>query len=434
MTSRKKKIPVARRVSSWLAERKEQLQEFGAYVEEMRREREKKLAHEMPLLEDTKASSEKEIRAKVDISVSSVVKASIAVALVAIGLYMLFLLTNIIALVLISFFLAAILNPFVDFLEKYRIPRGAGVLISYILILLAIAVFIILLVPMLRTQGDKLVQSISSYLLVVAREGITTLPIPFLPDSVESQAVATINQLRTNFNLDLLFEQFRAWLIENQTVIGGSLETAATNFFGFLNVVANGLGNVIVVLLLTFFAVADKQGIKSFVLRLLPVKHRHYFDGKLSEIQVKIGSWIRGQLLLGLAVGLATFLGFLILSLFGMHFEEMGILSVLAGVTEVIPVVGPIIAAVFAVLVAANYGIIQVLAVLIMFIAIQQLENNILVPVIMRHAVGLSSLVIIVCMLIGAQFFGFLGLILAVPVSTIISLFVHDFMNNHNGG
>jgi len=106
----------------------------------------------------------------------------------------------------------------------------------------------------------------------------------------------------------------------------------------------------------------------------------------------------------------------------------------LAGVTEVIPVVGPIIAAVFAVLVAANYGIIQVLAVLIMFIAIQQLENNILVPVIMRHAVGLSSLVIIVCMLIGAQFFGFLGLILAVPVSTIISLFVHDFMNNHNGG
>lgn len=434
MPPRKKKSAVASRVSTWLQDRKEQLQEFRAYVEEMRRERERKMASDLPLIEEETRPQSKEVRARVDISVSSVVKASIAVALVAIGLYMLYLLSNIIALVLIAFFLAAILNPFVDFLEKYRIPRGAGVIVSYLLVLLAIAIFIILLVPMLRAQGDKLVQSISSYLLLVAREGVTSLPIPFLPDDLEAQAVATINQVRTNFNLDLLFEQFRVWLVENQTVIGGSLETAATNFFGFLNVVANGLGNVIVVLLLTFFAVADKQGIKTFVLRLLPLKHRHYFDSKLSEMQSKIGSWIRGQLLLGLAVGSATFVGFFLLSLFGIHIEEMGILSVLAGVTEVVPVVGPIIAAIFSILVAANYGLIPALAVLVMFIVIQQLENNILVPVIMRHAVGLSSLVIIVCMLIGAQFFGFMGLILAVPVSTIISLFVHDLMNSHHAG
>lgn len=423
--------PITRRLRSWFKDRSEQIQEFRQYVAAMREERDRKLAKETPALESLEKSQEvREVRAKVDISVSSVVKAAIAVGLVAIGLYALYLLSNIIALVLVSFFIAAILNPFVDFLEKHRIPRGLGVLISYLVVLLAVAVFIILLVPMLRAQGNKLVQSISTYLLTVAREGVTSVPFPFLPDSMQQQLVNTINQLRENFNLDLLVTEFRTWLVDNQNVIGDSLQNAATNFFGFLNVVANGLGNVIVVLLLSFFIITDKQHIKAFVLALFPRKHRHYFDNKLSEIQVKIGAWLRGQLLLGLAVGLATFIGFLILSLLGIKIEEMGILSVLAGITEVIPVIGPIIAAIFSMLVAANYGAVAAFAVLIMFIIIQQTENNILVPVIMRHAVGLSSLVIIICMLIGAQFFGFLGLILAVPVSTIIALFLHDFMNS----
>lgn len=432
MAPRKKRTkPLTGRVRSWFRDRREQIQEFREYVEEMRQERERRLANELPALDDpsVKGTPQKEVRAKVDISVSSVIKASLAVALVVIALFALYFLSNIIFLVMISFFLAAVLNPFVDFLEKYKIPRGGGVFISYLLILLAIAIFIVLLVPMLRDQGDKLVHSISTYLLVVAREGITSIPIPFLPESLEQQMVDFVNQVRTSFNLDLLATEFRTWLVDNQSVIGGSLQNAATNFFGFLNVVANGLGNVIVVLLLTFFIIVDQSSIKSFFLALLPRHHRTYFDHKLSEIQIKIGAWMRGQLLLGLAVGLATFLGFLILSLFGIRFEEMGILSILAGVTEVIPVVGPIIAAIFAVLVAANYGVVPMIAVLVMFILIQQLENNILVPVIMRHAVGLSSLVIIVCMLIGAQFFGLFGLILAVPVSTIISLFVFDFLH-----
>lgn len=429
MAPRKKSISV--RLRTWFKDRGEQIQEFRDYVEAMRQEREKRMANELPPMEEPVLSLDtREVRAKVDVSVSSVVKASLAVALVAIGLYALYFLSNIIALVLVAFFLAAILNPAVDFMEKYRIPRGVGVCISYLLILLAVAVFIVLLVPMLREQGDKLVQSISSYLLVVAREGVTSVPLPFLPQSTQQQIVDMINQLRENFNLDLLLDQFRTWLVDNQNIIGGSLQNAATNFFGFLNVVANGLGNVIVVLLLSFFIMVDKRDIKSFVLALLPRRHRKYFDNKFSEIQLKIGSWIRGQLLLGVAVGVSTFVGFIILSFFGIRFEEMGILSVLAGVTEVIPVVGPIIAAIFAVLVAANYGTVSMVAVLLMFIIIQQLENNILVPVIMRHAVGLSSLVIIVCMLIGAQFFGFLGLILAVPVSTIVSLFVFDFLHS----
>lgn len=395
----------------------------------IRTQRKKKTKNvESDMGEDTALTLAPPVRAKVDISMGSVVKASVAVALVAMSLYVIFLLKDIFILVLFSFFLAAILNPLVDHMERMKIPRGLGVILSYLIIMIVLVVFIIALVPMLKTQGDKLVYSITTYLQTIAKEGFTTLNIPLLPRDMEMSLVNTLNSIRENINLDIVLDQLQGWLSDNQAAIGGNLEKVATNFLGFVNIVANGLGNVIIVLLLTFFIIVDKDLVRSFFLSLLPRKHRAYFAEKMTTVQSKIGAWVRGQLLLGLAVGTATFIGFLILQLLGVNIEEKIILSVIAGFTELVPVVGPIIAAFFAILVAASLGTWPMFAVLILFVVIQQLENNILVPVIMRHAVGLNSLVIIIGMLIGASFMGFLGLILAVPVTTIIVLFVDDLL------
>ncbi len=395
----------------------------------IRMERKKRQAKDRLVQDGTDLPAPQTVRAKVDVSVSSVVKSSIAVALVAISLYLIYLLKDVFVLVLFSFFFAAILNPLVDRMEQWKIPRGFGVLLSYLIIMIVLVIFIIALVPMLKTQGDKLVYSITTYLQTIAREGFTTMSIPFLPQSMEQSLVDTLNSVRENINLDIVLDQLQRWLADNQAAIGGNLEKAATNFLGFVNIIANGLGNVIIVLLLTFFIIVDKDLIHSFFLTLLPRKHRAYFAEKLTTVQSKIGAWVRGQLLLGLAVGSATFIGFLILQLFGVNIEEKVILSVIAGITELVPVVGPIVAAFFAILVAASLGTWPMFAVLILFVIIQQLENNILVPVIMRHAVGLNSLVIIIGMLIGTSFLGFLGLILAVPVTTIIVLFVDDLLS-----
>lgn len=414
-----------------LRDSRKALGKFKQEVRKLREEREKESSPSLHMLAKNQSSSANtnDKATKVDISISSVLKASIAISLVVLSLYILYLLSDILVLILFSFFFATILHPLVARLESWKIPRGLSILLSYLLLLIVVSIFIITLVPMLKTQGDKLVSSISSYLTSIARDGITQLSIPFVPTETEQWLAHFLNSLRENINFDLLLEELRKWLLANQTSLGDNLEKVATNFLGFVNVVANGLGNAMIILLLTFFILMEAEDIHAFFISLLPKKHRNYFSTKLQTVQTKIGAWVRGQLLLGLAVGTATFLGLLFLRLFGINIEEVFILSVIAGITELIPVIGPIIAAFFAILVAASQGAIPMLAVLILFIVIQQLENNILVPVIMRHAVGLSSLIIIIGMLVGANFLGFLGLILAVPITTIIVLFLDDFLH-----
>ena len=426
-----KKPHVAKKVANWFSEQKELLSEFRKQVKDLKKERDGKVVKNREDTRENMKSIVKETRTKVDISVGSVVKASIAVALVALSLFLLYVIRDIVVLVMTSFFIAAMLNPIVDYLEKKRIPRGFGVVLSYFCILTILIFCILAIVPVMKSQGDKLVSSISGYLQNVADHGFTSLSLPFVSHETEMNIVHWLNGLKESINLNLVFDQSRTWLIDNQVSIGKNLETVATNFFGVLNNLASGLGNIVVILLLTFFIIVEKDEVKGFLLAVLPHKYRGYFIDKLHSVQDKIGGWMRGQIFLGFAVGIATYIGFLVLALFGLRIEEMGILSVIAGITEVIPVVGPIIAGIIAMLVSANLGIVPMLIVGGMFILIQQLENNILVPVIMRHAVGLSSFVIIIGMLIGVEFLGFLGLILAVPVTTIIGLFIQDFINGH---
>ncbi len=426
-----KKPHVAKKVANWFSEQKELLSEFRKQVKTLKKEREEKTVKTRERTKDNMREIVKETRTKVDISVGSVIKAAIAVALVALSLYLLYAIKDIVVLVLTSFFIAAMLSPIVDFLEKKKIPRGFGVVISYFCILTVLIFCILAIVPVLKSQGDKLTSSIIGYLQNVADHGFTSLSIPFVSHETEVSIVNWLNGLKESVNLDLVFEQSKTWLIDNQASVGKNLETVATNFFGVLNNVASGLGNIVVILLLTFFIIVEKSEVRAFLLAVLPPKYRGYFIEKVHSVQEKIGGWVKGQFLLGLTVGIATYIGFLILALFGLHIEEMGILSVIAALTEVIPVIGPILAGLISVLVAANLGVVPMVIVAGMFILIQQLENNILVPVIMRHAVGLSSFVIIIGMLIGVEFLGFLGLILAVPVTTIIGLFIQDFINGN---
>ncbi len=430
----KKKQPktLMDKFGGWVSEQKELLKDVKSQVKELREERQatRSLGDEKKKERRPKAKQE---RTKVDISVVSVIKAAFATVLVLLSIYFLYLITDTLILVMVSLFVAAMINPLVSFMERYKIPRGVGVILTYILIAAVIIFSILAFAPVLKNQGDKIISSISTYLQSVANEGFTSLSLPFISSEQEAGIITWLNDIRENINLDLVFQQMSDWFIENRNAIGENLGTLSNNFFGFVNNVASGLGNLVIVLLLTFFVIVEKEELKGFAVAALPNKHREYFNTKLRTIQTKIGAWVRGQVLLGLAVGFATYIGFLILWLFGIYIEEMLILSVLAGITEVVPVVGPLLAGTIAALVAANLGLLPMLSVIIMFIVIQQLENNILVPVIMRHAVGLSSFVIIVGMLIGVTFFGFLGLILAVPITTILGLFVTDLLGSKNG-
>jgi predicted PurR-regulated permease PerM len=147
-----------------------------------------------------------------------------------------------------------------------------------------------------------------------------------------------------------------------------------------------------------------------------------------SIVNAVLANYVRGQLILGLAVGLAAGIGLTALGLFGFPIPYVLTLSIIAGITELIPIIGPIIGSIPAVLIAFSISPAAGVAVLILYIVIQQLENNFLVPRIVGESIGIHPAVLSVILIAMGQVFGIVGVILSAPVAAISrDLFVYIY-------
>ena len=163
----------------------------------------------------------------------------------------------------------------------------------------------------------------------------------------------------------------------------------------------------------------------------MPERYRTYLHSKSEAMHTKIGQWARGELLLMLSIATLTFIALIIL---GMPYALT--LAVLAGFCEFIPAVGPLIAAIPAVMIAlSDKGLVYALVVAGVYYIIQWCENNLLVPLIMRRAVGLSPVAILFAMMVGISFpntiHPLVGVMLAIPITTILALFLEDWQKIH---
>jgi len=364
-------------------------------------------------LENLKPPSKKEpSHVVVEFSLPCVAKAT----LVVIGLYLLVRFVgevqDVIIIIFVSLFLAAAFDSIVDQLQKKKIPRSVSVIGIYLIAFAVLTVFISTLIPLMAHQTLELARTITDLVANLTKEAfIWELPYAENLQSTLEGFIANADQQAVLSNLQAGLEQ-----------IGAQLQNLAGNTFGAVKVIFNGVFNAILVLVLTFFIIVDEKGINHFFTSLFPSKHTEYIIAKSDAIKEKIGYWLRGQLKLMVAMTIITFVGLKILGI-----EYALTLAILAGLTELLPVIGPIIAAIPALLVGLNASPMTALWVLIFYFIIQQLEGNILVPLIMKKSVGLSPIIIIIAMLIGFQFLGILGVIIAVPVATAISIFIKDY-------
>lgn len=343
-------------------------------------------------------------RIKVDLSATSIAKATLVVIAVLLGFLFLFEIRDIIYIFLAALFLSAAFGPFVDKLEEYRLPRWLSIIFIYIITFTAVTVLIIAFIPILTEQVPRLISSILNW--VRDNIGIETAAMQEYLDSIEDFII--------NLGKDIKKEDISAGL--------DALNNFGQNALTILSVVAGGVFTFVMLLVLTFFMVVEKDSIGDFFYSLLPSKYSSYASNKVKLVQGGIGDWLRGQILLSLVIGAMTYIGLMIL---GMPYAIT--LAILAGMTEFIPYLGPIIAAVPAVLIGANEPGYMWAYVIILYIVIQQVENNFAVPVIMEKSVGLSAIVVIFAMLVGEHFFGIPGIIIAVPVAAAVQLFVRDY-------
>lgn len=329
---------------------------------------------------------------KVDISIATFFKVVVLLA----ATYFLYQVLDVLALVFVAIIFATALEPAVSWLQRNHIPRALSVLIMYLLIFLVFSLIVVLIVPPLVTQLTELAKSFPDYYNRLVSAFST------LDAGAQDEVSQSLQQGLQN--------------------LGANLAQATSSILATLVGVFGGILQFMVTLVIAFYLVVNEDGVKRFVRSITPSSYQPYVTQLMHRIQLKLGSWLRGQLLLMLIIGVLTYVG---LSLLGMEYAL--VLALWAGLTEIVPYVGPILGAIPAVFLAFSISPLEALLVLGLYTVIQQLENNIITPMVMKRAVGLNPVVSIVVILIGAKLGGVVGAIISIPLATTVAVFLSDF-------
>ena len=308
------------------------------------------------------------------------------------GLFVAWQIKGILLSLVIAYILMSGFAPLVDWFEKEGVNKTVAVLATFILIISVLGLLIFAVIPPLIVQTRELILSLPQYI-----------------DNLD-KFVQTKNGL-PNITIDDI-TQFLTQRIDK----------ALTNVLSVILNVFTGFLTFITVAVFSFYLLLERDKIKQNLFIFFPhlSKERVYRLGH--KIEEKLGAWLRGQVTLMLLVGAATWLG---LTILGIKYALP--LAVVAGILEIVPIIGPIISAVPAIIIAFVQNPVLVIAVIILYLVVQQVENYLLVPKVMERAVGLSPLIIIFALLVGGSLLGIIGALLAVPVTAIIQVILEDF-------
>ncbi len=343
---------------------------------------------------------------KVHISTRTVLKI-LGVFLV---LYILYLVVDILLLLFVALILAALIDPFADWFQKHKIPRALAVLVIYIILFGILTGAILLLVPIISHDLPQLMENLGSFWTN-------------LQDNVWWQKIVDGVQ-----NVQNTLISYGVNIQEGVNSNSAGVENTLSGVFSTISGFFGGVFSLVLVLVLTFYMVVQEDPLKKILRSIIPDEYIPWCAQIMKRMREKLGAWMRGQLILSLVIGVLVFIGLSILQI-----KYAAILGMLAAILEFIPYVGPVLAAIPALFLAFSQGgVIKLIFVIVMYIIIQQLENHLLVPKVMQKAVGLNPVIIIVAILAGAKLAGILGVLIAIPVATVLSVFVQDVLAKKN--
>jgi predicted PurR-regulated permease PerM len=327
--------------------------------------------------------------------------AIVMTALVAVVLWSAFIVRDALLIVYVSILFAMGFSPIVRAIERSRflaltkrLPRWLAILILYLAILGTIALVLFLIFPPLVEQSQGLWEK---------RTELFERGQEFLISKGVLKEHLTMREA-----------------VERAPGTGGDAVSRVAR--AIMNV-AGGIFGIVTILILTFYMLIDSWSLRRQALLLFPRQQRARVDAASREAVVKVSAWLGGQLLLAAVIGTTSAIG-----LWALGVPFFYVLALVSAVGEMIPVVGPIIAAVPAIAVAATVSVKTVLLVVLFFFLQQQLENHILVPKIMSRQVGVSAVTVIVSLLIGGSLLGIVGALLAVPTAAILQVIISELM------
>jgi predicted PurR-regulated permease PerM len=315
--------------------------------------------------------------------------------LTALVLWAAYQVRHVLLLIYISGLLAIGFSPIVRLIEKQKVlpigtqrfPRWLAILILYLVMIGALIGIGFLVVPPLADQAQQLWTA--------------------MPDMFDRAQAFLVSRGILDHPLSLKEAVERA-------PVAGSTDAVGT-VFGTLIGLIGGVFGFLTILILTFYLLVEAAHLRNQFLRLFPPTQRARVSAVSRDITLKVSAWLGGQLFLGTTIGVTSAIGLWLLGI-----PYFYVLALVAGVGELIPIVGPILSAIPAILVAATVSWEKALFVLIFFVVQQQFENHVLVPKVMSRQVGVSAVTVIVSLLIGGNLLGIVGAILAVPTAAIL--------------
>ncbi len=318
--------------------------------------------------------------------------------LVLVAAFILFKVQLVIVLVILAVLFATIIERPVMALHRYRVPRPLSILAVYVMIIGTIVLAGVLVAPTIADEANSFRTDAPAQLRDL-RDDWRTSDSPFL----RGAGVNALNRL----------------LAELDDPSSPPQEVTV----GIVTGVGGGVVGLITVFVMAFYYLTEKQFLKRLILNQVEPISREKVNRIWNEVEAQVGRWLRGQLVLCLIIGSLSFIGY---GTMGIRFWPL--LGLWAGITEIIPIVGPWLGGIPAVAIAATQSWDKAIMVAVFVVLLQFLENSILVPRVMKGAVGLSPLTVFVAILAGTQYLGVLGALLAIPISAAVQVILSEYM------
>ncbi|MDE1966857.1 MAG: AI-2E family transporter [Patescibacteria group bacterium] len=310
-----------------------------------------------------------------------------------------------------------------------------------VLVVLASVIIASAIEPVIRRLKRKGVHRIISVILVfIVLAAVLAGIIIFIVPLVTQDAIGFLNSLPKNISLEDIWSPMSSAGVSLGTGMGQSIASRTVSLsdlisglqqlivgtsagvFQTASVLFGGLFSFVLIVVLSFYLAVQEEGVADFLRIIAPVKHHEYITNLWARSQRKIALWLQGQIILGILIGVLVYLVLMVVGI-----PHAILLAIFAGLFEIIPVFGPIISSVPAILIAfADKGVGTGLLLIGLYIIIYQFESQLFYPLVVKKIVGISPIVVILALVIGGKLAGLLGALIAVPLSAALMEYISD--------
>lgn len=321
---------------------------------------------------------------------------------IAILLAALYFMSDVVLVIITAIVIASAIEPVIRRLIRYKINRIIAVILVYIIAVVILFELFIFFIPLIVNDAVTFLGSLPETISIKSLWNPISLLGGHTASSVLDSHSIAISDLVNNL---------RSFITGSS---GNAFDTAGAIF--------GGVFSFIIILVLSFYLAMKNDGVGEFLRIVAPVRHHDYIIDLWKRSQRKIALWLQGQVVLGLIVGILVYI---VLTIVGMPYALM--LAVLAGLLEIIPVFGPIIASVPAILLAFSYkGVGTGLLIIVLYFVIHQLESQVFYPLVVKKVVGISPILVIIALVVGAKLAGVVGALIAVPLAAAFMEYIND--------